>query len=317
VTAHSTTGAALWQRDLTPASDRSSDASGGGLAAGAGQLFVSSGFGTLTALNPEDGAVLWSQDLDASGAGAPTVYGNLVYLVSRDNTAWALDVKTGRIEWTVSGTPSTANLVGGAAPAVNDRLAFFPFSTDEVTGVFRKGGVQLWNAPVSGQRAGRVYARISDISGDPVIAGNRVYVGNQSGRVVALDAANGERIWTARDGALGPVWPVGGSLFIVNDLGQLVRLNARNGARIWAVDLPLRKERRFGRARSVYAHYGPILAGGRIFVGSSDGVLRAFDPRSGALVEQIEVPGGVATSPIVAGGTLYVVSGRGKLHAFR
>jgi outer membrane protein assembly factor BamB len=103
----------------------------------------------------------------------------------------------------------------------------------------------------------------------------------------------------------------------VNDLGQLVRLNARNGARIWAVDLPLRKERRFGRARSVYAHYGPILAGGRIFVGSSDGVLRAFDPRSGALVEQIEVPGGVATSPIVAGGTLYVVSGRGKLHAFR
>lgn len=317
VTAHSTAGAQLWQSDLTPSTDRSSDASGGGLAFGGNRLFVTTGFGALSALDPETGATLWTQRLEASAAGAPTVFGDLVYLVSQDNTAWALETDTGRIRWTVTGTPSTANLVGGASPAVNNRLVFFPFSTGEVLGVFRKGGVRLWNAPVSGQRSGRVYARISDISSDPVIAGNRVYIGNQSGRVVALDAANGERLWTANDGALNPVWPVGNSLFIVSDLGQLVRLNARDGRRIWAVDLPLRKERRFARAKSVYAHYGPILAGGRLFVGSSDGYLRAFDPRSGALVEQIEIPGGVASSPVVAGGVLYVISGRGKLLAFR
>ncbi|MGB1006987.1 MAG: hypothetical protein ACPGVX_07405, partial [Thalassobaculaceae bacterium] len=35
---------------------------------------------------------------------------------------------------------------------------------------------------------------------------------------------------------------------------------------------------------AVYAHYGPVLAGGRLVVASSDGVLRFFTPESGALV---------------------------------
>jgi outer membrane protein assembly factor BamB len=65
------------------------------------------------------------------------------------------------------------------------------------------------------------------------------------------------------------------------------------------------------------AHYGPILAGGRIVIASNDGFLRFFNPVNGALVHQVEVPGGATTAPVVAGQTLYVVSTKGDLHAFR
>ena len=68
---------------------------------------------------------------------------------------------------------------------------------------------------------------------------------------------------------------------------------------------------------SIHAHYGPVLAGGRLHVASSDGMLRSFDPASGALVGQAQIPGGAATAPVVAGQTLYVVSRDGQLHAFR
>lgn len=47
VAAFSTSGAALWSRDLTPASDRNKDATGGGLAFGNGILFATTGFGEL------------------------------------------------------------------------------------------------------------------------------------------------------------------------------------------------------------------------------------------------------------------------------
>lgn len=56
---------------------------------------------------------------------------------------------------------------------------------------------------------------------------------------------------------------------------------------------------------------------GRLFVASSDGVLRAFDPRSGGLVGQAAIPGGAATAPVVSGGTLYVTGQDGHLHAYR
>ena len=67
----------------------------------------------------------------------------------------------------------------------------------------------------------------------------------------------------------------------------------------------------------IYAQYGPVLAGGRLFVSSSDGILRSFDPASGNLVGHAEIPGGAASAPVVAGGTLYVTGRDGNLHAFR
>ncbi len=318
VAATSTSGAMLWKHDLTPASDKPGDASGGGLAFGAGRLFVVSGFGTLTALDPETGGEIWTQKLDAVATGAPTVVGDLVYVAARDSRAWAVKVDDGRIEWQLPATPTTSVMQGGAGPAVTDRLAIFPFGSGEVLAALRQGGVQIWNSTVAGQRRGQVYATISDITGDPVVDGDVLYIGNQSGRIAAIRAASGERLWTAREGAYSPVWPTGGSVFLVSDQAELVRLDAATGERIWGVELPYFENERVRRRKGVYAHYGPVLAGGRLWVASSDGRLRGFAPESGQLVYEADIPGGgAAANPVVAGGVLYLVSSNGQIHAFR
>jgi outer membrane protein assembly factor BamB len=60
-----------------------------------------------------------------------------------------------------------------------------------------------------------------------------------------------------------------------------------------------------------------VVAGGRVIVASSDGVIRLFDPVSGALARQVALPGGAASNPVVAGGVLHVVAADGTLRAFR
>jgi outer membrane protein assembly factor BamB len=60
-----------------------------------------------------------------------------------------------------------------------------------------------------------------------------------------------------------------------------------------------------------------VLAGGRLWVASSDGFLRGFSPVNGALVQAVPVPGGAASAPVVAGRTLYVVTSEGRLLAYR
>lgn len=317
VSATSTSGAALWSVSLVPDRDSARDATGGGLAYAKGRLFVTSGFGFVSALDATTGERLWQQALLASTSGLPTVRDGILYLVAGDSTAWALDTQTGRTLWQLGAASDDNNVMGAAAPAVDERVAVFAFGSNELQAAFRKGGLRLWDASIPGKRAGLSRSRISDVTGDPVIVGTKIYAGTFSGRTVALDAQTGARLWTAEEGPLGAVWVAGGSVFMVSDNNELLRLDAQSGERIWGTKLPFFVTDRPKRQKTIFAHYGPVLAGGRLYVASNDGLIRAFDPTDGSLLKTVELPGGAASSPVFAGEALYVVSAKGQLFAFR
>ncbi|KIC08278.1 quinoprotein [Leisingera sp. ANG-M1] len=310
-------GQVLWQSELIPAADDEGQATGGGLAYDSGVLYISSGFGVLTALDASDGSLIWRQELEATGSGQPRVSGGLVYLVAGDDTGWALNAKDGRIAWQIEASPSASNILGAPAPVVTKDLAIFAFGSGDLIATFRRGGLRRWSASVSGQRTGQTLSRISDVTGAPVVSGKRLYAGNNSGRTVAFDLESGDRLWTAREGASGTAWVAGGSLFQVSDQNQLLRLDADSGEVIWAVDLPGYLKDKPGKRGAVYVHYGPVLAGGQIAIASNDGFLRFFNPEDGSLLRTADVPGGATTAPVVAGRTLYVVSSKGDLLAYR
>ena len=319
VTATSTAGETLWSYSLVPLRDDASESLAGGLAVDNGRLYVTSGFGTVSALDASTGREIWTQRVQATATGAPTVFGGLVYVIAGDSTAWAIETEDGRVRWQSDGLGDVGNVAGAAPPAVNNTHVVFAFGSGAVQGAFRQGGLNLWSADIVGARRGFAISLVDDITGYPVIDGTNVYAGNHSGRVVALNVNSGERLWTARHGAMDPVWPAGNSVYFVSDLNELVRLDATTGEQIWAVDLPgyepVRRPQR--RRDAAFANHGPILAGGRLIVASSDGFLRSFDPASGELVSQTEIRGGATTRPVVANGTLYVVSTNGVLHAYR
>ena len=317
VSAHSTSGAPLWSRNLAPSLRDADDASGAGLAVAGGRLYISTAFGEVVALQATTGAELWRQDLDAAAAGTPTIVGDQVFVVARDGTAWAIEAETGKVQWTLVGTPSVAGVGGGAAPAVADNLVVFPFASRELIGALRGGGTQLWVSNVAGSRLGRTYASISDVTGDPVIVGETLYAGSPTGRTNAFSLRDGNQIWSAKEGAMSPPLVVGGSVFVVSDLAELVRLDGATGDRIWAERLPFFRNARVKRRRGVDAHFGPILAGGRVWVASTDGLLRGFAPEDGSVTASVGLPGGAATNPVIANRTLYVVSKDGQLLAFR
>lgn len=313
VTAHTTGGALLWSRDVVPVADARGDASGGGLSTDGATVYVGTGYGRLSALDAATGDVRWTQDLDAPGSSSPTILGDLAFIVARDGRTWAIETASGRVRWTTSGLPATATFAGGAGVAARDGLVILPIPSGEVIGVFPEGGLRRWTTILAGARPGSAAAyAATDIGGDPVIDGDVVYVASVSGRVAALNADSGATLWSVAEGADSPVVPAGDSLFLINDLGELLRLDAATGASIWRVPLP-QAERR----RGVTAHHGPVLAGGRLIVASSDGLLRQFDPTTGSALGDIALPDGAASAPIVAGGVLYVVTQDGQLSAYR
>lgn len=307
-------GSTVWTTDLTPPGENALDGFGGGVAVSGDTVFASTGFGEVVAVNTATGDIIWRQELDAAVRAAPTVLGDKVFVVARDDKSYALDAENGRVKWRMQSASGDAGVVGGASPAAVGPVVVVPFASGEVIGTLARNGRQIWSAALSGGRRGTVRGRLSDITGDPVIDGDRVYVANQSGRLAALDRRSGERLWSIKDGSTGPALPVGGSLFYVSDEARLVRVSAEDGTEIWQTQLP-----EFGGSKhqdDAQQHYGPVLAGGRLVVASSDGFLRSFDPASGEELNAVPLPGGAASSPAIAGGVLYVLSKSGQLHAF-
>ena len=133
----------------------------------------------------------------------------------------------------------------------------------------------------------------------------------------AVSLGSGELKWTANEGSVSPMWVAGGSVFLMSDQNELVRLDASNGRRIWGTKLPLFVKSKIKKRKKIFAHFGPVLAGGRLLLASSDGVIRSFNPENGAQVASFPLSGGAASNPVVAGRTLYVVTAKGKLVAYR
>lgn len=317
VTATAQSGGRAWSTDITPPLENRDSASGGGLAYEGGRVYATTGFGELVAIDAASGAILWRQRVGAPIGGGPAVENGTVYVAARNNVGWAVRAADGKVLWQTAGISSEAGVMGVSVPAVQGNSVIFPFSSGQLAAVDTQTGLPQWNAQIAGTRTGRAIAVIRDVTGDPVISGNAVYGGTSSGRIDSIEMGSGIQNWSMRDGANGPVVVTGGSVFAVTDEADLIRLDAATGGVIWRVDLPYFTDSRVKKQDRIYAHFGPVLAGGRLFVASSDGVLRAFDPASGRLVGQGTIPDGAASAPIVAGQTLYVVSRAGQLHAFR
>ena len=214
--------------------------------------------------------------------------------MQRDDIAVAMDARTGETLWTAQGAGGTG-LMGGASPAADGPLVIVPFSSGELLGILGRNGMTVWGTAITGGRRALARNRINDVTGDPVIVGDTVFASNQSGRTIRLDTRTGERVWTIGEGSYGPASPVGNAVFLVSDEGALVRVDAGTGEIVWSRQLP-----EFFPARGflwrkpkpwrAVPYYGPILAGGRLWVASADGWLRAFSPVDGSLLAQHRAP---------------------------
>lgn len=318
VTAHATGGGVLWSAGVNAPGERDGSAMGGGLALGDGKLFATTTQGELVALDPASGQVLWRQKFDAAVNGAPTVSGGKVYVATAASTAYAITTDTGRIAWRLSGVPSFVGVSGVAAPAVDGNTVIFPASNQSLVAVDAAKGDVKWVVRVAGARAGRGRAALSAFTGEPVVANGVVYAATAAGRAVAVGLNDGQLRWEAGEGAQGTMAVTGDAVFFVNDEARLVRLSARDGSKVWEVPMP-RYERpdKPRKLKSVWPAFGPVLAGGRLWIASGDGILRAYNPADGAAVVASELPAGAASRPIVVSGMMLLMGENGDLLGLR
>jgi outer membrane protein assembly factor BamB len=309
------TGAQVWASQTPTERGAQGSLYGGGIAFDNGRIYATNGLGFVAALDERNGGMVWQVRPGGPLRGAPTVANGAIYVISQDNQIYSLSETNGSTNWSQAASLEIAGIFGSASPAVGQGTVVAGFSSGELNAFRYENGRQVWSDTLQRTSIRTSVSSLSDVDADPVIDNGQVFAVGQGGRMVALDLITGQRLWELNIAGIDTPWVAGDWLFVVTDDAKLLCIARSNGHIRWINQLPQFYHPKAKKGEIDYS--GPVLAGGRLIVTGTNGVLINVDPVTGSFQSQTSVGAPVSLSPVVANQTLYIYDDRGQLHAYR
>ena len=308
-------GKVLWAKSLDSKGDNPRALFGGGVSIDGDKLYATTGIGQVFALSAADGHQLWKATPGGPLRGAPTIANGQVYVISQDNQLYALKVEDGSPEWDTAATLEIAGVFGAAAPAVAQGTVVAGFSSGELNAYRYENGRAVWGDMLARTGISTSVSTLSDIDAEPVIDEGKVYAVGQGGRMAALDITTGQRLWELNIAGVASPAVAGEWVFVVTDQAKLLCIARSSGKVRWISELP--RWRNEKKEEKPIMWVGPVVAGDRLILASSDGRLANISPSDGHLLSVVDLNTPMFLSPAVANNTLYTLDDKGHLTAWR
>lgn len=231
---------------------------------------------------------VWSARAGRRFTGPLRLDGTMLYGAGVDRKVYAVDLKTGQVQWSqrLAGIVAGGVLVSGdTVYAASSRPEGRVYAFDRAT------GRRHWK-----QKTGPVGAPLG-------LSGRMLIVATQRGDLLGLEQTTGNERWRRRLGTarVAPV-DAGDGAILIATVDSVFRVNGADG-------------RVLSRARSPGAVVSPWIAyGGNFVAGTTDSQVVALDPSDLDLQWSVRVDAPVLGSPAAAGDTLYAATRRGTLY---
>lgn len=289
---------------------------GGGIAVDGNRVVVHRGANYIVALDVTSGEEVWRQTTFTPFHSAPTIADGRVFVSTDDNELVVMDLSDGSVLWTHRGIAESARILTAPSAAVMGDIVIAPYSSGEIVALRVQNGTVLWSDALT--RAGGLtpLSSINDIAASPVIMNDQVYAMSHSGTLAALDPRTGVRLWEQPVGGVHTPWIAGDFIYVLSSDSEVMALERQTGALRWVTELPSEERVRFRKTRRI-SWAGPVLAGNRLVVASSNGEMLILDPATGEISEDRDINDPVFIPPIIANETLYVLSDEARLFAYK
>jgi len=274
-----------------------------------GTVYVGAEDGRLRAISATDGSTEWTVDTGPNVANSPAVVDGTVYVGSNAGTLFALDVADGSERWTFDyhESPTVPTMF---SVAVVDDVVYFSHRASGNSGVVAldaTDGTEMWGNGLG-----------TDVSSAPAVANGTVYVGGNDYRLHALNASDGEEVWTFETTARVATPAVRGNTvyvpedttragedgeYMANEYGRLYAVGTEDGEERWRFEAD-------GAIRNA-----PAVTDDRVYVAGVDRNVYQLARTDGSEEWAFETGDQILSSPIVTGDTVYVGSDDGNLYA--
>jgi eukaryotic-like serine/threonine-protein kinase len=251
-----------------------------------GQLLVGGYNHILYSLNPETGKTNWEFDGASNRLiASPLAVEDGIYIPDTSENLFALDLQ-GNQRW----TKKTSGEVWAKPVTDLDCNCIYVSSMDHTVYSFNPAdGTLNWQSKGLG----------GSIVGSPALSPKGVlYVGTFGSQIVAVNAENGEQLWSAP--TEGWVWggPVlsDDRLYVGDMNGNFYAFDAQSGQQVWQVPAADLDGKIVG---------SPLVLEDRVYFSSEAGKLYSLD-KQGQNLASVEVGGKLYTSPVAAGDLILV-----------
>jgi len=307
-----TNGARRWRVDTRPENERG-DGGGAGVIVEGDTVFVATGLSEMLALSAADGSVKWRERLPSPARGAPSFANGRLFITTLDSQLVALSAEDGKLLWRYRAQAIQTVPLGLPPPAISGETVVAGFPSGEILAFRANDGRVIWSDSLAAA-GGTSLADVGSVRAAPVISGGRVIAIGMGGVGLSIDLWAGRRIWEREFGGTEMPWAAGDWVFGATDAGEMAALHRESGQARWAVSL--RPPAQDGKPREAVQLSSPLLAGGRLLVGTSRAELVSLNPMDGEVLGRQRLPGALSLPMIVAGGRLILATDDGSLIAF-
>jgi outer membrane protein assembly factor BamB len=308
------TGARAWSFE-TKDPDVDSTNIGGGLGIEADVLYASNGLGDVFALKVGSGERIWHRAMPGPTRSDPTIADGRLFITTIDDKLFALSVDDGRTLWSHQAPTAATSLLGQPAPAYADGIVVGGFGSGELAALRADSGGVAWTDSLASIRGRNSIADLSAIRGRPAIVQGRLYAIGLGGLMVAIDLRSGRRLWEREVAGEDSIWAAGDWLFVIARDQRIAAVNRNDGRVAWVTQLPPFADEE--EKKDAISWFGPLLAGGRLIVAGTANAALSVNAVTGEIVGRQELAAPASFGPVAAGGTVYIVTDDGMLTAFR
>jgi outer membrane protein assembly factor BamB len=286
--------------------------------------------GVATSTLPEQLAVRWKFEAKEAVEATAAIADNVVYVGSKDEHLYALDLATGVRKWAYKAGPFQAPpSVHKGAVYAGDLDGFF-HCIDAATGIkrwsfetgaditsganfagdsilFGCGDEQLYCLTGDGKPRWKFRVQGGPVLGSPVIAGDRTFAAGCDSSLHVIQIAKGAELASLNlGGQVGASAAVDGDhLYVGTMSGQFLAIDWKKPAIEWT----------FEPERGAQAFYASAAVTDKlVIVGSRDRRVHALNRKTGRPVWTFPTRDKVDSSPVVAGQRVYVGSNDGHLY---
>ncbi len=256
----------------------------------------------VVSLDRTTGVELWRQSVSSEVVSMPGGQGQMVVVNALDGSVSALNSRNGEILWRVNHSVPALTLRTKSAPVVSQDKVLVGLSSGRLVALNLYSGMIEWEYTLVTSRGRSELQRMVDISADPVVIGNTVYVIAYQGKLAALDLESGQLNWERNISAHENMVYDQTALYITDDEHNLWSIDRQTGVTLW-------------RQNQLATRYitNPSLYQGHIVVADRGGYVHWLDTQTGHLQGRAEVGEKFYQAPVAANDFLLVSQQNGKL----
>ncbi len=267
------------------------------------EVFVTTKDGYLVALDINSGRILWQTALPSLALGAPTATDDVVVVLCHDSSVVALSADSGKILWTNQATSPSLSLYSNSSPVIYNGMVYVGFDSGQLGAFDLYQGTEPWQVPIAVQSSTEAVQNMVDIDGTPAIDNGALFVTSYHGTLSAVNMQNGQIIWQRKNSSFEAPVVQNSRVIVVDETGRILAFDESTGTTLW-------------QQKGLLYRFisNPAVINNEVVVGDYAGYVHFLSLNDGTpLARYLISSSGISAAPIVYNNTVIVTSNNGRV----